>query len=186
MNLADLQNNLLRLVKSTHPAPEIASGYVSEVAGSERLAVVQEIVHWWREVQIGRYCLLTSAMLKRRGIFAESVRRFISSFPLTPFIEELSPTFLEMVSTHPDPRVAALARFELALLRVKQGDPTCYVVEWDVDPNLLLYNLLNDYPLNDEEMQRNRFSTVISRDLPGQYEVLPIESPGRSTTPISR
>jgi hypothetical protein len=183
VDLATLQRQLLGLIKSSHvPAPE-DHPYIHEVAGSDRLALVQEVIAWWRQVGLGRYCVLTSTLLRRRGRFEETVRWFVLSHPLSPFIEELAPAFLEALGTHDDPLVAAVARFEGALHRVKRGDRTRHTVDWQADPDEVLHALLNGLPL-DEETWRGGYRTVVSHELPGQYEVLlcPVSSGPRTAS----
>jgi hypothetical protein len=168
MELALLQRKLVGLIKGSYQPAHDDPAYIRAVAGSEHLAVVRDVVHWWRAFGVGRFCVLTATLLKQRGLFDDAIRAFVSNGRVSPFIEESGPAFLEAMSTHADHLVRSLARFELALLSVKQGDPREFVVEWDHDPGAVLDAVLNGLPLSGDPAGGS-FRTTLSRGIPGMF-----------------
>jgi hypothetical protein len=162
MDLASLQRQLLRLIKSTYRISEDDDPYIYTVAKSPQLELVREIISQWRFYDIERTCSLTSALLKRLKLFDEAVRTFIGERRLSPFVEELGAAFLEEMTKHDAPLVAAVARFELALIKVKRGDPNDYVVDWDRDPYAVLHSLLDDVSMDESKSPNGFYRTVIS------------------------
>ena len=76
--------------------------------------------------------------------------RLHDQYNISPFRETQTPAFLEAMSDHPEPLVASVAQFELALRRVKQGDPGRYVISWSHgDPLPILNALAKDTPFED-------------------------------------
>lgn len=174
MELATLQRQLLGLIKFNYQPSDDDDPYIRAVAQSEHLEVLREIVIWWRAYGLQRYCPLTSTLLKRRQLFDDAVRLFISKCDISPFIEKLGPTFLEEMSDYEDSLVASMAQFELALIKVKKGDPSEYLVAWQYEPYTLLNALLNDSPL-DLESAAGQYQTIISHDLPQTFQVFMFE-----------
>ena len=134
---------------------------------------MRKIVFLWRAYDLEHYCVLTAKLLKRNGIFDETVCAFIQNMSNSPFIEKLGITFLEEMSHHNDPLIASLAQFEAALLRVKQGDPATYTIEWRCDPYRLLESILNNSPF-DGESQYSEYRTIVSSETPGLFHVIPV------------
>src|SRR5207245_365393 len=99
------------------------------------------------------------------------VRAFIQQVSISPFIEKLGETFLEEMSHHTDTLISSMAQFERALLKVKQGDRTQYIVEWEYDPYRLLQGVMRNTPL-DEACIRGSYRTIISGDTPGLFRVI--------------
>ena len=175
MDLPTLQTKLLGLIKSTYEVADEDEAYIKAIAQSEHLRMVREIVLWWRAFGVGRFCPLTSMLLKQRALFDEAITEFVRKRSISPFVEKLGSTFLEDMSQHRDTLVALLARFELALIKVKRGDPAEYIVDWNCDPNAVLRSVLNAESF-DFEAARGLFRTTVSRHLPEMFAVLPLPS----------
>ncbi len=172
MELATLQRQLRGVIKSTYQVSEGDDPYIRAVAESPRLALVQEIIAWWRAFGLERYCVLTVALLKRRDLFDQAVHTFIRTQRIYPFMEELGQAFLRQMSDHEDRVVASVAQFELALIRVKQDHTTEeYSIDWEHEPYTVLDSLINGLPL-DEESVRGAYQTVVSREIPGLFKVI--------------
>jgi hypothetical protein len=133
--------------------------------------MVKEIVRWWRIYNVQRYSVLTCQLLKRKGFFEEAIRAFAARRKLSPYVERLGAAFLDEMSHHEDVLIASVARFELALVRVKLGDPRTYVIEWEHDPEQVLEMILKGKP-NDETALSQRCSrTRVSREIPDLFEI---------------
>src|SRR5207247_1956342 len=115
MDLATLQRQLRNLITASDSPGADAEPYIRTVADSTQLALMQEIIAWWRAYDLERYCVLTTALLKQLGLFEATVQAFIRQQRISPFIEVLGATFLAAMSTHSELRIATIARFELAL-----------------------------------------------------------------------
>jgi hypothetical protein len=70
-----------------------------------------------------------------------------------------------------DRRVAALARFERALLRIQRGDDEVYTVDWDRNPYAILAQVLDRQPATAVEERPGLYRTVISREFPDRFIV---------------
>ena len=172
MDIVTLQRELFRLIKSTPPVDESNDPYIRLVAQSEHLRVVRDIVFLWRAFDLERYCVFTAALLKKKGLFEETVHAFVQKKSISPFIEKLGPAFLKEMSDHADTLISSMAQFEAALIKVKQGDTVTYVVEWDHDPYNLLAGLMTNASL-DVMCMRGFYHTVISQELEGLFQVVP-------------
>jgi hypothetical protein len=172
MDLASLQRHLLALIKSG-PGPEGSGGadpYIRGVACSPQLEVVREIVFRWRLYDVRRACVLTARLLARRGWLDGAVGAFIRERRLSPFVEELGVAFLEAMGSDDDLLVATVARFELALLKVKRGDPGEYLVDWRQDPYAVLTDLLDGTGAG-QGAKPGVYRTVISGEYPDLFIV---------------
>ena len=158
-DLRDVQRGLLCLLKGRRPEAAL-DPYLARVAASQELLLAREIALWWRAFSLETYCLFTSRLMNRLGIFNPAVEEFFRECSTSPFIEELSQEFLARVSTHQNPLVASVARFERALCRVKRGDEAAYEIEWDRNPQLLLDAILRGAPLPPAEDRT--YKTIIS------------------------
>jgi hypothetical protein len=174
MELATLQRELLGLIKFSHKPAEDDDPYILAVASSKHLEMVQEIILWWRAYSLERYCIFTSTVLKRLGIFEDAVRSFIATHKLSPFIQKLGPSFLDAMSSHEIPLVASVAQFEHALISVKSGESTVYEITWDCEPNQVISSLLNSTTL-DVEALAGDYKMVVSREFLELFRVLPAE-----------
>ncbi|MFT2019985.1 hypothetical protein ACMA1D_29740 [Streptomyces sp. 796.1] len=174
MNLAELQVGLLALLKSRELEARSHHPYFQQVRASERLSVLQEISGWWRSFAIERACPLTSALLKKRGVFDDVAGQFAGRSDATPFPQRQAAVFLTEMGSHGDPLIAAVARCEGALLAVKAGhaaDPV--VIDWQHAPYAVLESLLLGTPL-DEAGIRGAYRMVVSRDVPELFSVTPL------------
>ncbi|HEX6293460.1 MAG TPA: hypothetical protein VFZ66_30040 [Herpetosiphonaceae bacterium] len=170
MELALLQRQLLGLIKATYQPTEADEPYIQMVAQSPQLELVSEIARWWQTFGIIRACPLTSTLLQQRGSFEPTAHAFLGSRDVSPFVDRLGLTFLEAMSQHDDALIAAVARFELALLRVKGGSPATYTVEWRHEPYAVLYSLLQKQPLDESGIQ-GHYQTLVSGQIPGLFLV---------------
>lgn len=174
MKLAALQRELLALIKLSHKPAADADPYILLVASSKHLEMVQEIITWWRAFGLERYCVLTSTLLKRLGIFEDAVRGFIATHTLSPFIQKLGPSFLDAMSNCDISLVASVAQFEHALIKAKLGDSSVYTISWDYEPTQVINSLLESTAL-DVRSIAHRYETIVSRDFAELFQVLPIE-----------
>lgn len=181
MDLAAHQRKLLGLIKSTYQGADDDDPYIRAVADSEHLRLVREIADWWRIFNLEQYCVLTSRLLKRKGLFEETVHAFSGKSGLSPYIERLGAGFLEEMSRHHDSLVASVARFELALIRIKRGDVGRYVVNWRHAPHIILDSLIRGSPYSEKEAE-GLYQTVVSIDLPGLFQIVEIGESDEAAT----
>lgn len=167
MNLASLQRNLLALVKQK-PLSDKDDPYLQRVAEGNEIRLVREIVAWWRAYGLSTYCPLTSALLVREERFEQALSEYIHSGQISPFIEEQGVRFLEQMSRDPAPLVAEVAQFELALIRVNQGDAKTYHIPWSYDPLPVLDALVHRSVLRQE---LRPCVLVVSSNLPMLFEI---------------
>jgi hypothetical protein len=89
-----------------------------ELAGSERLEIVRDIVRAWRELRIRTSCPLTTELLDERGIFTETVAA-ASRNGASPYPEAFATAFLAYVTQHfDDEDLVETAEFEREMIRV--------------------------------------------------------------------
>lgn len=167
MNLASYQKQILQLLKSTDP-PLTEDSYLLQVYQSKELALVQEIVLWWRAYQLEQYCKLTTTLLKKQHQFEEQVTNFYRQQDVSSYIEQLSDTFLSFVIQSDDGLLRSVASFEQALIRVKKGDTSVYEVNWPYEPYAVLGYLLHGTYPNWEQTAGN-YQTFISHKLPHSF-----------------
>ncbi|GAA1249340.1 hypothetical protein GCM10009665_45200 [Kitasatospora nipponensis] len=181
MNLAELQAGLLALLKSREQDPRHDHPYFRQIASSGRLSVLREISAWWRGLAIEETCVLTSTLLKRRGTFGQVAGRFADRPDATPHHQEQAAVFLAEMARHGDPLVAAVARFEGALLAVVSGEATGPVtIPWQHAPYAVLEGLLLGAPL-DEERIHGAYRVVVGPEIPGLFRVEPVAAGGGRT-----
>jgi hypothetical protein len=119
VDLGAWQEGLAALIDGR--AYEGGDGALRELAESERLDVVREIVQSWREVRIRATCPLTAMLLQERGIFAETVAN-ASRGGVSAHREEFATAFLGYVAgTFGDDDVAAVAEWEEQQIRAHHG-----------------------------------------------------------------
>jgi hypothetical protein len=170
MELAAMQRQLRDLIKHLYHPTADDPPYVRRVADSPGLAMVQEIILWWRTSLLQQYCRLTTQALQARHCLTETVHAFTRARALSPFIEELGEAFLQDMRQHPDSLLASVAQFEYALLCVKRGHEQSYVVYWDYEPYSILHCLMQGLPLAMAQ-RRGRYQTVVSRHISGYFQV---------------
>src|ERR1051326_7644456 len=120
---------------------------------------------WCRGFAVESACPWTARLLKRLGRFQSSVEAFYRGQRVSAYIERAGEQFLFKMSASPEPLVAAMARLELALLRMTQGSADEYLVEWDRNPELVFQALRSGSELPAGE-SGVRYRTYISRHLP--------------------
>jgi hypothetical protein len=184
MDLADHQRKLLGLFRSTYQVRTDDDSYIYRVAQSKDLEEARRNVFLWRIYVLERTCVLTFTLLKRRNLLKETVNAFITRHNISPFRETQAPAFLEALSDHHDRLIASVAQFELALMKVRQGDPCSYVVPWNIEPHTILNSLANDTPLEDK-VPKGAYQILISRDLPSQFQIVSV-SAEEQTIPTPR
>lgn len=162
--LAEYQKHMRNMLKG-RSGPPAGDEHLALVARSPGLALLREISVWWRTLAVESYCPWTSRLLNKLGIFAGCVESFYCSQNVSPYVEKAGEQFLTTIGEHPQPLVAALARFELAILKVKRGDTREYCVEWDRNPDTVFASLLSggDLPLAEADS----YVTHISQAIPG-------------------
>jgi hypothetical protein len=133
MTLESQQRGLLNLVKMRGIAT--TDPYLQKVEGSAQLALVREIALWWRVFALEAQCRFTSRLLKRLGLFEETVTIYFDGNSTSPFIEELSFDFLDSLRTNRDPLIRAISQSERALLKCKAGIRDGVEILWDRDPD---------------------------------------------------
>lgn len=180
MDLATHQRTLLGLLRSTYQARDDDDPYIRGVAQSRDLEEARRNIFLWRVFVLERTAVLTFTLLKRRQLLEEALNAFIAQHNISPFRETQAPDFLEALSAHPDGLIASVARFELALLKVRQGDTRTYVVPWSVEPHSILYRLARDLPLADR-LPQGSYQVVVSRDLPSLFQIVPLAA---EATPV--
>jgi hypothetical protein len=176
MDLATLQRQLRDLIKGTYQAADTDHPYLRALAGSPHVALVQEIIASWRVFSLTQFCRLTTAVLQHRDLLKTLVPAFIRATPSSPFMEEFGTAFLQAMSVYPDSLIASVAQFELALIRVQQGNSEEHVVTWEYDPTLVLRCLLYGQALN-ESQARGLYQTIVAQGLPGRFRVIDPGSP---------
>jgi len=166
MDLAAHQRALLELIENGAPADSARNGddYLEEVAGSHGLRVLRDVVASWEAYDVRRSCPLTAVALSRSGRLEEAVGS-VSFGASSGFLESRALLFLDEIGRDADALVAAVARFERALMSVRGGDLRRHVIEWDRDPGVIINGLLEGHWLADEA-PRGSYRTVIAGDLP--------------------
>ena len=174
MDLETYQLSLYRLVVYGKPASDDPP-YVQALAGSSRLAVVREVVHFWRAHGLERFCILTVIWLKYLRRFEADIERFVATEKFSPFIEEAGQQFLQYLANDDDPIVQSLAKFEIALHETRIDPSEKRIVEWPCDPRPILAVILKENNFIDPK-NTSRYRVTISRALPGGFVCEPIES----------
>jgi hypothetical protein len=118
-------------------------------------------------------CPWTMRLLKRLGRFECSVEQFCLGQNVSPCAEKAGEQFLFAMSASREPLVLAMARFELALMRVRQGGADEYLVIWDRNPELLFQSLRSGSDLPPVEASVH-YRTCIARDIPGLVSCEPV------------
>jgi len=170
MDLAAHQRKLLGLFRTSYQVCADDDPYIHRVAHSKDLEEGRRNILLWRIYVLERTCVLTVTLLRRRNLLEETLSSFITQNNISPFRETQAPAFLEALTGHRDRLIASVAQFELALMKVRQGDPCSYVVLWNVEPSTILNSLARNIPLEDE-VPEGAYQILISRDIPGQFQI---------------
>ncbi len=168
--LAEYQKTMLALIKGRavplQNQPVMADRHLMELTRSRGLGLLREVAVWWRGFAVESACPWTARLLKKLGRFQSTVEEFYRGENVSPYVEKAGEQFLFKMSASPEPLVLAMARLELALMRVRQGSADEYLVEWDRNPELVFQTLRGRSELPEAE-EGARYRTYISRDIPG-------------------
>ncbi|HLK90383.1 MAG TPA: hypothetical protein VKZ18_10840 [Polyangia bacterium] len=181
MDLATHQRTLLGLFRGSYQVGPHDDPHIRTVAQSRDLEEAKRNIFLWRVYVLERTCALTFTLLRQRGRLASTIGGFIAGTNISPFRETQAPAFLETLSASDDPLVASVARFELALMLVREADARSYTIEWNVDPHSVLDSLARNLPL-DEAAPRGTYQTLVSRELPSHFI---ISGPARPETDVA-
>jgi hypothetical protein len=121
-------------------------------------------------------CPWTVRLLKRLGRFQSAVEALHWEPGVSRSIENAGEQFLFKMSASPDLLVAAMARLELALMRMIEGSTDEYLVEWDRNPEALFQALRSGGELPPPE-PGVRYRTYVSRAVPELVRCEREESP---------
>ncbi len=130
-------------------------------------------------------CPWTVCLLKRLGRFERALRtvdwRGLAASAQSAseqFLhrENAAEQFLYRMSAAPGPLVFAMARMELAVMRVRQGSDDEYLIEWDRNPELVFQALRAGRELPQPESAAG-YRMYISRDIPGLVRCEPASVP---------
>jgi hypothetical protein len=169
MDLASHQRMLLGLVRGTHVVLPHDDPYYHRVATSTDLEVARTNIALWRLFVLERTCVLTVALLRRRQSLMATLDAFVRSSNISPFREFQALAFLEFLHDHPDALLASVSQFELALTKVRDGDPGPYHVHWSREPTAVLMALAQNDPLEEAKLDGS-YMTRISGELPFLFE----------------
>jgi hypothetical protein len=184
VNLAAHQRKLLGLLRSTYQPQADDDAYIHQVARSRDLEEARRNIFLWRIFVLERTSVLTFNLLKRRNLLEKTVNEFITQQNISPFRETQAPAFLESLSGHCDTLIASVAQFELALQKVRQGDPGLFVVPWNVEPHTVLNSLARDLPLEDP-IPEGDYQVLISHDLPAHFQIVTGSAADETSQPVA-
>jgi hypothetical protein len=159
------QRGLLAIIKN-RPVDTKADAWLERIAGSRQAAMVSEIALWWRRFQIESQCRYTSRLLKRLGIYQLEVQKYFESAAASPYIEKLATGFLRSLTSHAEPLVASVAKFELACLAVNESVKRSRIV-WDRNPETTIRALEQLTDLPPAEIG-HFYSMELGLDIPGR------------------
>jgi hypothetical protein len=165
ITLAEYQKTLLDLMKGRAAASPFTDPHLVEVAQSPGLGLLREIAVWWRGFAVETNCPWTARLLKKLGGFDSDVEKFYRGQNVSPYVEKAGEQFLLQMSSSPAPLVAAMARFELAIMQVKQGDAETHCVEWDRNPEQVFQFLKSGRDLPPAEPGLT-YRMYIAHDIP--------------------
>lgn len=170
MDLATHQRILLGLVRSSYQVRADDDDYFHRVAASKDLVEARGNIFLWRVFVLERTCVLTVALLRQRQRLAPVLRAFIRGHNISPFREFQPPAFLASLADDPDHLVASVSQFELAMMKVREGDSASHEVSWQVEPHGVLMGLAEGTKL-DAKPTVGAYTTRISRALPFLFEI---------------
>jgi hypothetical protein len=161
-----------------HGLPLITDQRLLELAQARGLAGLREIAVQGRAFAVENTCPWTARLLKKLGCFEATVAALCLAGGAAASLESAGEQFLFRMSASPEPLVFAMARLELALMRVRQGSPDEYLVEWDRNPELVFQSLRSGGDLPPAEPEQ-RYRAYVSRDIP---ELVRCERTGSGTS----
>ena len=174
MDLQSHQRTLLELMRSNTLNAACDDSYFLLVARSPDLREARGNVFLWLEFVLERTCVLTVELLRQRGFFTQVLEDFIRLKSISPFREYQPPSFLSFAASQEDSLVAAVSSFELAMLKVRDGDQGQFRISWPADPRPILYALLKRSAIKIPE-QTSAFCTEVCSSLPHHFEVRPLK-----------
>ena len=178
MTLDQLQTNLLSLIK--HQQTSINNEYLQEVSTSIHLKRVQEIILWWRCQQISSICPFTTKILNSYQLFEEVVEKYIFAVNFSPYVENIGDSFIDFICKNEQlvvpTIVKSIALTETALKKVVYDVDANYEVNWDYDPNPILYALFTKQPIKDNDFVLGKYNCLISNKYPILYKVVSVAS----------
>ncbi len=142
--LSEHQDSMLSLLKNRMLPPGANDPYLQSLGGSSELARLREVALWWCAFTVRTGCQWTCRLLERLQLFDETIETFFASENISPYAETATRQFLQRLTQHGDRVVAALAQFELV------ANERCIqnmVIDWDRDPNQVLFALRTGSPL---------------------------------------
>jgi hypothetical protein len=170
MDLAGHQRILLGLMRSNYQPGGDDEPYFHQVARSPDLQEARGNVLLWRVYVLERTCVLTVAFLRQREMLTATLQDFIRNNNVSPFREYQPLAFLASLASHPDPLLVSVSQFELALMKVREGDPASHVVPWGSDPHQVLHCLAQGQPLAPSSNDGN-YLTRIAAHLPRLFVI---------------
>jgi hypothetical protein len=163
--LSEYQRAMLDLLKDRTRVP-FSDRHLAEVAQSQGLGLLREVAVWWRGFAVESACPWTAGLLKKLGSLESSVEAFYRGQNVSPYVEKAGEEFLFRMSASPAPLVSAMARLELALMRMRQGSSDEYLIEWDRNPDDVFKSLKSAQELPPAEPD-TLYRTYVSRNIPG-------------------
>jgi hypothetical protein len=162
--LAEYQRSIRDLLKN-RATGETRDPHLEEVARLPELVLLRDIAVWWREMAVDANCVWTAGLLRKYGIFHPLVESFYCNANVSPYVELASEQFLARLSGHDDPLIASLAQFELAVMKVRQGDTQEHRIAWDRNPDEVFVCLksASDVPPTDPDWS---YITYVSQQIP--------------------
>ena len=160
MNLAHLQRDLAALIRGE--TIDAGDGYVASAAASTGLEVTREIIASWRELLLRRACPLTFALLVQRGRLDVALRE-LAARHLSSYVEAAACTFLAAFAGDADPLVAAVARFESAVIETRHGSDAEFTIDWPCPPDEAIERLIAGQPV-DDLLPAGRYTMTISSE----------------------
>ncbi|MGW8392990.1 hypothetical protein [Pseudoduganella sp. HUAS MS19] len=170
MDLPSHQRILLGLMRSNYQPDSGDAAYYHRIAASPDLQEARGNVLLWRIYVLERSCVLTVELLRQGGLLEDTLQAFIRQENISPFREYQPLAFLDFLGGHADPLVVSVSRFELALMKVREGDPGRYLVDWRYDPAPILQALAQRAPLPDRA-DPDPHRTEICGELPHRFEI---------------
>lgn len=171
MNLAEYQQQVFQLICGDETISGDEQSWLAESRADGSASLVKNIARWWVGYHLGEGCILSSALLRRLNLWEQAV----GDAQNCQYIPDLIFSFLEDLTRNEDPMVAALARFEQAMIKVKQGAEQEYKTLWQVNPLDLISALLENTDL--PEWGNGHFQTIVSASYPHLFKAYEIEDP---------
>ncbi|MDJ0837013.1 MAG: hypothetical protein QNK37_10885 [Acidobacteriota bacterium] len=171
--LQAVQNRLYDLIRDDTPVRDDDPDYIKQVAGTPNIAMLREVSNWWIGYNLETGCPYTHKLMRRLDLWYSTLEAEMYTGVNEAHIPTLADRFLGLMSDHKHPMVAALAKFERALKRIKRGDKQTYVTEWQHNPYELLAAVIDKTPL--EDVSEGNFQTELSLEIEGLFTAYALE-----------